>query len=82
MNQNEVPENYTIFWSDELNDLTIYPSNWKFETGDGTDYGLPIGWCNNVLYNYANTLENSGIVANEENSSCNMESSECQQWIC
>ena len=39
----EAPEGYSLVWSDEFNGNAIDASTWNYETGDGTDYGLPAG---------------------------------------
>lgn len=54
-------EGYTLKWNDEFNESAINSSNWGYETGDGTDYGLPAGWGNNELQLYTDTPENSFI---------------------
>lgn len=55
------PEGYSLVWSDEFNGTTINMANWQYETGDGTDYGLPAGWGNNELQLYTESSDNSGI---------------------
>lgn len=57
-----VPEGYSLIWNDEFNEETINPENWTYETGDGTDFGLPKGWGNSELQIYTNSEENSSIV--------------------
>jgi len=64
-NQIIIPEGYSLVWSDEFNSPSINTANWQYETGDGTDYGLPAGWGNNELQLYTNSTENSGIVNDE-----------------
>lgn len=59
----DIPEGYSLFWSDEFNDATINTQNWDFELGDGTDYGLPAGWGNNELQLYTANNENASIVS-------------------
>lgn len=61
-NEIEVPEGYELIWNDEFNDGVINSENWTYETGDGTDFGLPKGWGNSELQVYTNTAENSSIV--------------------
>lgn len=56
-----VPDGYSLVWSDEFNEGDINASNWTYETGDGTDYGLPVGWGNNELQIYTEDAANSGI---------------------
>ena len=52
-------EGYTLVWSDEFNGSSISTVNWVHEIGDGTDYGLPVGWGNNELQLYTNASQNS-----------------------
>jgi beta-glucanase (GH16 family) len=55
------PEGYELVWNDEFNSGQIDPLKWTFETGDGTDYGLPRGWGNNELQIYTTNEENARI---------------------
>ncbi len=41
----------TLVWSDEFDDDKLDPSAWYFESGDGSQYGIP-GWGNNELQWY------------------------------
>lgn len=41
----------TLVWSDEFDGATLDPEVWFFETGDGTEQGIP-GWGNNELQYY------------------------------
>jgi len=41
----------TLVWSDEFNDAQLDPEVWFFETGDGSQYGIP-GWGNNEWQYY------------------------------
>jgi beta-glucanase (GH16 family) len=41
----------TLVWSDEFDGAALDPETWFFETGDGTQYGIP-GWGNNELEYY------------------------------
>ena len=41
----------TLVWSDEFNGAALDPETWFFETGDGSQYGMP-GWGNNELQYY------------------------------
>ncbi len=41
----------TLVWSDEFEGAQLDPDVWFFETGDGTEYGIP-GWGNNELQYY------------------------------
>ncbi len=40
-----------LVWSDEFNAAALDPETWFFETGDGSQYGIP-GWGNNELQWY------------------------------
>jgi beta-glucanase (GH16 family) len=60
-NQVEIPEGYSLLWADEFDGSSVNPVNWQYETGDGTDYGLPAGWGNNEKQIYTNNIDNSGI---------------------
>lgn len=60
-NQIKIPDGYSMIWSDEFDGSTINGEKWNYETGDGTDYGLPAGWGNNEKQIYTNSTENSGI---------------------
>jgi beta-glucanase (GH16 family) len=64
----EVPEGYSYVWADEFNGDQINMANWNYETGDGTEYGLPAGWGNNEKQIYTTSDENSKIVNDEGNS--------------
>ena len=41
----------TLVWSDEFNGDQLDPETWFFETGDGSQYGIP-GWGNNEFQYY------------------------------
>ncbi len=60
-NQINIPDGYSMVWSDEFNDSSINNAHWQYETGDGTDYGLPAGWGNNELQFYTESANNSGV---------------------
>jgi beta-glucanase (GH16 family) len=60
-----VYEGWTLRWNDEFNEAQINSNNWNYELGDGTDYGLPIGWGNNEKQIYTQSSENSSIVDDE-----------------
>ncbi len=62
-------EGYTLTWSDEFNESSINMLNWVYETGDGTDYGLPKGWGNDESQVYTDNFKNSGIEKNGDLSS-------------
>jgi beta-glucanase (GH16 family) len=57
----ETPDGYVLAWNDEFNDGQIDPTKWTFETGDGTDFGLPAGWGNNELQIYTTSDENARV---------------------
>ena len=54
-------EGFTLVWSDEFDGTSLDRRNWTFETGDGTDFGLPVGWGNNELQLYTENEENVSI---------------------
>ncbi|MEJ2594023.1 MAG: glycoside hydrolase family 16 protein [bacterium] len=64
-NKIDIPEGYQLEWSDEFDGNGIDATNWNFETGDGTDYGLPPGWGNDEKQIYTSDSENAGIVTHE-----------------
>ncbi len=54
----------TLVWSDEFSSAQLDPEVWFFETGDGSQYGIP-GWGNNELQWYlpdSAQLENGMLV--------------------
>ena len=54
----------TLVWSDEFDAAQLDPETWFFETGDGSQYGIP-GWGNNELQWYlpdSAQLENGNLV--------------------
>ena len=59
--QIDIPVGYTLVWNDEFDGTAVDPASWRYETGDGTDYGLPAGWGNNEKQLYTNSSDNSGI---------------------
>ena len=64
-------DNLTLVWSDEFNAAQLDPETWFFETGDGSQYGIP-GWGNNELEWYlpdnAQLVNGSLVItAKEEN---------------
>lgn len=63
-----IPEGYTLLWQDEFNSDGIDNSNWSFENGDGTDFGLPAGWGNNELQLYTDGETNAKISSDDGNS--------------
>ena len=42
----ETEEEWGLVWSDEFDGSSVDESNWTFQLGDGSDYGLPAGWGN------------------------------------
>lgn len=65
----EIPEGYSLIWSDEFNGSSIDLNKWMHQIGDGTDYNLPAGWGNDELQIYTSDEENSGIHKDGEESS-------------
>jgi len=61
-NKIEIPEGYSLVWSDEFDGSVVNPGYWQYEIGDGTDYGLPAGWGNDEKQIYTSNSENSGIL--------------------
>ncbi len=59
---------YTLIWNDEFNSSEIDASKWVYETGDGTDFGLPVGWGNAELQIYTTDEANSSIKTDDGNS--------------
>jgi len=53
----------TLVWSDEFDAAQLDPETWYFETGDGSQYGIP-GWGNNELQWYLpdNASVDNGIL--------------------
>ncbi len=60
-----VYEGWSLQWNEEFNEAQINTNNWNYELGNGTDYGLPIGWGNNEQQIYTSNSENSSIVDDE-----------------
>lgn len=58
-------EGWTLQWNEEFNEEQINTSNWNYELGDGTDYGLSVGWGNNEKQIYTSNSENSSIIEDE-----------------
>ena len=54
-------EGYTLVWSEEFDGNEINSLNWIHELGDGTAYGLPVGWGNDELQLYTDAPTNSYI---------------------
>ena len=57
----DIPDGYELLWHDEFHVGSVDPQKWAYETGDGTDYGLPSGWGNNELQLYTSNEENSRV---------------------
>jgi len=57
----DIPDGYKLVWNDEFDEGQIDPQKWTFETGDGTEFGLPKGWGNNELQIYTTSEENARI---------------------
>ncbi len=53
-------DNLTLVWADEFNANQLDPEVWFFESGDGSQYGIP-GWGNNELQYY---LPNNASLGN------------------
>jgi len=62
-----VPAGYSLLWSDEFDGNEIDPSIWTYETGDGTNFGLPPGWGNNELQIYTNSADNAYLTMDDGN---------------
>lgn len=60
-NEIDIPSGYVLVWNDEFNDGWVDSEKWNYETGDGTDYGLPVGWGNNELQIFTSSEENSKV---------------------
>jgi len=60
-NNIDIPEGYYLVWNDEFDEEQIDSQKWTFETGDGTDFGLPRGWGNNELQIYTSNEENARV---------------------
>lgn len=60
-----VYEGWTLKWNEEFNKKKINLNNWNHELGDGTAYGLPVGWGNNEKQIYTSIEKNSKIIDDE-----------------
>ena len=63
----------TLAWADEFNAGQLDPEVWFFETGDGSQYGIP-GWGNNELQYYLPrnaSLENGLLIIEARSESSN-----------
>lgn len=63
--QIDAPDGYELVWSDEFDDPLLDIERWQYETGDGTDYGLPAGWGNDEKQTYTVTADNSSITTDQ-----------------
>ncbi len=54
-------DGFTLVWSDEFDGTSLDRGTWTFETGDGTEFGLPAGWGNSELQLYTENAENVSI---------------------
>ncbi|MFT4833545.1 MAG: beta-glucanase (GH16 family) [Marinoscillum sp.] len=64
----DIPEGYQLVWSDEFDASEINADLWTYETGDGTDFGLPVGWGNDEKQIYTISTENSSIATDQDES--------------
>lgn len=67
-NEIDIPDGYSLYWHDEFESASIDMASWNYETGDGTDYGLPSGWGNNEKQIYTSDSENAEIISDENES--------------
>lgn len=53
----------TLVWADEFSGSAVDPAKWEFQTGDGSQFGIP-GWGNNELqwYQSANASVANGVL--------------------
>lgn len=65
-NQIDIPEGFSLVWSDEFKNSSIDMVNWQYETGDGTEYGLPTGWGNDEMQLYTASADNSGVEKDDD----------------
>lgn len=61
-------EGYSLIWQDEFDQDAINLADWNYETGDGTDYGLPKGWGNSELQIYTTDPSNAYLSDDNGNS--------------
>lgn len=52
---------WELVWSDEFNGTSLDLTKWSFQTGDGTQYGLPSGWGNNERQFYTSRTQNLSV---------------------
>ena len=57
---NELTNEYSLVWQDEFDGDTISASNWTFQLGTGSQFGL-VGWGNNELQSYTARERNAYI---------------------
>ena len=53
-------DGWYIEWSDEFNDESLNDTNWEYQLGDGSQYGI-FGWGNNEQQYYTNSQNNIGL---------------------
>jgi beta-glucanase (GH16 family) len=66
-------DNLTLVWADEFDAVQLDPEDWFFDSGDGSQYGIP-GWGNNELQWYlpnSAQLENGNLVITARNEMSN-----------
>ncbi len=69
----EPGDTLVLVWSDEFDGARLDPETWFFETGDGSQYGIP-GWGNNELQWYLPDnaqLDNGRLVITAKSESSN-----------
>ncbi|MBX9851625.1 MAG: family 16 glycosylhydrolase [Cytophagaceae bacterium] len=47
-----------LVWSDEFNGTSLDLTKWSYQTGNGTNDGLPVGWGNNERQYYTSRAQN------------------------
>jgi beta-glucanase (GH16 family) len=52
---------WSLVWSDEFDGNALDASNWDYQIGNGSAYGLPSGWGNNELQYYTNFEDNVSV---------------------
>ncbi|MCH1445172.1 MAG: fasciclin domain-containing protein [Luminiphilus sp.] len=61
-------DGYTLVWHDEFDGSELNADDWNYETGDGTEFGLPAGWGNDELQIYTANTENVSLGIDDDNS--------------
>jgi beta-glucanase (GH16 family) len=59
-------DGYTLVWNDEFDGAQVDREKWTYETGDGTDFGLPPGWGNNELQLYQDDISTVSIQTEDD----------------